>query len=476
MKIKFLPLIVGLCSTLWVLTSCLNTDIEEITYSSNTSITGFSIGTLNIEKTGIAKDGSDSIYTDTIDCSNYPFTIDQLNRTIENKDSLPVGTDITKVVTSITADSYYVYYEKANGTEIKDTLWTSTDSIDFTKPVAFKILAYNGVMGKSYQVKVNVHRQVPDSLQWNFVSNSFDQGIKLQRQKALYIAGRIYVFGQNPSGKTTIQWTTVNNGGITGWQTLQTEIAGIDSYSATIWQEAIYFIAGQQLYRIDPSTNTCSAVSTPVTLSQLIIGEEALYAFDSQQESGCLTTDNQWIPDDNGTSLKSLAGNRISTATYPIEYNTNIRRLIVLSNNNGTAEADTTALVGNRLSNEQSWYIYTPNTPTICPDLKNISMIYYDKKLYAFGGGSANGRIKPFEALYSSIDNGLSWTKEIRNVIFPQKVSDSNPNLKPFTEYYTEGEGTYSSVVDHDNFIWIIWEDGSLCRGRINRLGFASKW
>ena len=132
MKIKFLPLIVGLCSTVWGLTSCLNNDIEEITYSSSTSITGFSIGTLNIERTGVAKDGSDSIYTDTINCSDYPFTIDQLNRTIENKDSLPVGTDITKVVTSITADSYYIYYEKQDGSDVKDTLWTNTDSIDFT--------------------------------------------------------------------------------------------------------------------------------------------------------------------------------------------------------------------------------------------------------------------------------------------------------------------------------------------------------
>lgn len=89
---------------------------------------------------------------------------------------------------------------------------------------------------------------------------------------------------------------------------------------------------------------------------------------------------------------------------------------------------------------------------------------------------NAKGTIKPFEALYCSIDNGLSWTKETRNIIFPQKVSDSNPNLKPFTQYYTEGEGTYSCAVDEDSFIWIIWEDGSICRGRINRLGFASKW
>lgn len=476
MKIKILPLIVGLCSTVWTLTSCLGNDVEDITYSSNTSITGFSLGTLHIEKTGVAQDGSDSIFTDTIDCSSYPFTIDQLNRTIENKDSLPVGTDVTKVLTNITADSYYIYYEKSDGSNVKDTLWTSTDSIDFTNPVIFKVLAYSGVVGKSYQVKVNVHKQVPDSLQWTFVTNAFDQNVKLDHQKAVYTTNRIYVFGQNPSGETVIQWATTDNGGISTWQLLQTEVTGIDSYSATIWQDAVYFVANNQLYRIDPSTNTCSNVSTPVSLSQLIVGGNQLYAFNEQQESGYLTQDGQWIPDTDAEILKPLAGNRISSATYPTAYNTAINRLIVLTNNNGTAEADTTALVANRLSIENEWNIYTPNTPTVCPNLKNISMIYYDKKLYAFGGGNANGYIKPFEALYCSIDNGLSWTKETENVIFPQKVSESNPNLKPFTEYYTEGDGTYSCIVDQDNFIWLIWEDGSACRGRINRLGFASKW
>lgn len=477
MKIKFLPLIVGLCSTVLALTSCLNNDVEEITYSSNTSITGFSLGTLHIEKTGLAQDGSDSVFTDTINCSEYPFTIDQLNRTIENKDSLPVGTDVTKVLASITADSNYILYEKSNGSgDVKDTLWTSTDSIDFSQPVIFKVMAYSGVMGKSYQVKVNVHKQVPDSLQWSRMENAFEQGMKLQHQKAVYAAGRIYVFGQDTEGQAVIQWTSVNGGASTSWKILPTDITGIDSYSATSWQGAVYFIAEKQLYRLDPSDNTCSAATTATPLSQLIVGGDVLYAFNDQQECGYLTTDLQWNADAKTGALKTMAGNRISAATYPTTYNTSIKRQVILANNSGTAEADTTALVGNRLSTENEWNIYTPNSPVICPNLENICMIYYDEKLFAFGGKNKSGSIKPFEALYCSIDNGLSWTKETNNVIFPQKISDSNPNLKPFAQYYTAGEGTYSCTVDQDNFIWIIWEDGSLCRGRINRLGFASKW
>lgn len=87
MKIKFLPLIAVLFAATSIMTSCLDNDVEQITYTSETSITGFSLGTLNIDRIGKDKNGLDSPYVDTLDCSNYPFTIDQINRTITNKDS-----------------------------------------------------------------------------------------------------------------------------------------------------------------------------------------------------------------------------------------------------------------------------------------------------------------------------------------------------------------------------------------------------
>ena len=83
-----------------------------MTYSSDSSIKSFSLGTLKVKVTGKDKEGNDSIYYDAVDMSDYPFTIDQINRTIENKDSLPVGTDISKVITNITADSNYILYVK----------------------------------------------------------------------------------------------------------------------------------------------------------------------------------------------------------------------------------------------------------------------------------------------------------------------------------------------------------------------------
>lgn len=100
MKIKFLPiLLVSLLVMMSAMTSCLDNDIEQVTYSSETSITSFSLGTLHVKRVGKDSKGEDSTYTDTISMANYPFTINQAMRTIENKDSLPVGTDISRVLT-----------------------------------------------------------------------------------------------------------------------------------------------------------------------------------------------------------------------------------------------------------------------------------------------------------------------------------------------------------------------------------------
>ena len=80
------------------MTSCLKDDTVEVTYTNESSIVSFSLGTLWKQFVGKAQDGSDSLYMDTLSFNEYPFTIDQLSRTIENKDSLPVGVDISRVL------------------------------------------------------------------------------------------------------------------------------------------------------------------------------------------------------------------------------------------------------------------------------------------------------------------------------------------------------------------------------------------
>lgn len=480
MKIKFLPLIAVLFAATSIMTSCLDNDVEQVTYTSETSITGFSLGTLNIDRIGKDKDGKDSAYVDTLDCSEYPFTINQMTREIENKDSLPYGTHIDKVITSVTYDAGALAY-RPKGTD-KDTLWTSTDSIDFSgdtrtmstvTPIEFKVYAYSGAIGQAYKVKINVHQQVPDTISWKKFDNSFSAG-NLSEQKAVYANGKVYVFGKN-GNNTSIEYSDVANDNPTSWTPVASVPTNIDTYSATVWIENIYFLAGtvndKGLYKLDVTTNEITSAGTDVF--EILIGgndvTKELYAVKGGK-SGTYK-ENVWTEDTNPFT-QFTAGKPFFSNTTTASYNSNVTTTVALCYNQGTTANDTTALIFNRMSSDSKWETRMQNLPL--PNLKNVTMIYYDGKLYAFGGESVKPEVKPFSQFYCSTDNGLCWRPVTECMAFPAE----------FGTLYTTHHGNYSCAVtpklengtSRGNFIWIVWEDGSICRGRINRLGFTPKW
>lgn len=476
MKIKFLPLIAVLFAATSIMTSCLDNDVEQITYTSETSITGFSLGTLNIDRIGKNQNGEDSAYVDTLNCSDYPFTINQLTREIENKDSLPYGTHIDKVITSITYDAGALAY-RPKGADT-DTLWTSTDSIDFSgdtykmstiTPIEFKVYAYSGAIGQAYKVKVNVHQQIPDTIAWKKFDNSFSNG-DLSKQKAVYANGKVYVFGEN--GRTHIEYSDVSDDNPKPWVKITDNVpADIDTYSATACAGYIYFLAGtnKQLYKLDVNSNEITSVGTE-TFEMLIGGNDIkseLYVVKGGKSG--IYKENTWTEDANSFTLFPV-GKPFFSNTTTASYNSDITTTIALCNNPGTTANDTAALVFNRISSDNKWEKRMQNLPL--PNLENVTMIYYDGKLYAFGGGY--GEIKPFSQFYCSTDNGLCWRPVTECMAFPAE----------FSELYTAHNKNYSCAVtpkledgtSRGNFIWIVWEDGSICRGRINRLGFTPKW
>lgn len=356
MKIKFLPLIAVFFAATSIMTSCLDNDIDQITYTSETSITGFSLGTLHIDRVGKDKNGLDSPYVDTLDCSNYPFTIDQINRTITNKDSLPVGTHIDKVITSITYDAGMLGYTPKGSDH--DTIWTSTDSIDFTDPVEFKVYAYSGVEGKPYTITINVHKQEPDTISWKkFDTQLFNAG-NLSEQKAVYANGKVYVFGKNGNG-THIEYSDVSNDNPTSWVAVTKNVpADIDTYSATACAEYIYFLAGtnKQLYKLDVNSNEITSVGRETF--EMLIGENdiksELYAVkegEKGRKSG-IYKENTWTEDANPFTLFP-AGKPFFSNTTTASYNSDITTTIALCNS--TTANDTAALVFNRISSDNKW-------------------------------------------------------------------------------------------------------------------------
>lgn len=493
MRIKYLPLVVALLMTTPSLVSCLDSNEVVINYTLESSITKFAVGTLHIDRVGIDSKGEDSAFVDTMSFANYPFTIDQTSRIIENKDSLPVGTHVDKVTTTISYDYDYGFltYEK-NG---EDTVWTSTDSIDFTNPVRFRVYTYSEnsvVKGYPYTVKVNVHQLDPDTLVWRNFGQTFSGG-NLANQQALYAGGKVFVIGTR-GGETFMQYTEVSSYTPNGWTVAANIPSTLQLNSAVTCDENIYFLTtDNQLYRLNPADMSVNTVSTEVTVTRLLAGavensEAILYACVGETSGKLNLSDGTWTQDDESMTFED--GLHFSSTT-PLSYNNQLYRTTLMINYQ--AGNDTITPVYTRVNN-QSWVkINTSNLPV--PYLENISMITYDGKLYAFGGASKAPETTitvPFQYFYSSEDNGLTWMPIQTKVVFPQEAvyaDEAGTNLitESFATYYQDSESEYSCTVSipeqelnaegalNPSCIWIIWRDGSMSRGYINRLSFKPK-
>lgn len=460
MKIRILPaLVAGVMAATAFLSSCLKSDYAETDYPAESSIRDFSIGTLRQTIYGTSSKGEDSIYVDTISYADVPFTIDQINRQIYNKDSLPKEVDVTKVLASISADNGAIYYVNKNG---KDSLWTSTDSLDFTNEMTFKVLAYSElqnqfVFGKHYTVKVNVHKLNPDSLVWkHFGDKKFAEGVTFAEQKAVYMNDYIYVFGETAEGNVKIYKANVNRGSFTSWEEVSTSITSIDINSAIVYNNEVHFIADGKLYNLKDNQ-----IGSETNLSNLIsVNGDKLLAYTTGNKIVSLNSDGTKAKETDFIEGKNLNG-RISAVSYTAEHNTSLWRTIVMKNRVKEVESDTTAMVFNNISSEDKWQEYTPINPTTCPNQGNISMISYDGKLFAYG--------EEFDYFYSSTDNGLNWKKEEDYMIFP---TENKNGIDKLTKY--RNGGSYSTVVEDNgnngSFIWFIWQDGTATRTCLNRL------
>lgn len=141
MRIKFLSVIVSFLIVSFALSSCLDSD-DNYEFSSDATIHAFGI--------------------DTIHGKHYKFTIDQLNRLIYNRDSLPVGSDT--IIDRILIDTMTVTGWITSGSPT-DTVFVMSDSVDLRPAMnndagmLFKAHAADGVTVREYKLKVNVHLQ-----------------------------------------------------------------------------------------------------------------------------------------------------------------------------------------------------------------------------------------------------------------------------------------------------------------------------
>lgn len=458
MNVRLLNIITCLFIMVFVSTSCLDEEEYDYEYSANASITAFSIG--NIEtKYQTTVDGKDTTLTATVIGTNYPFVIDQQQGLIYNVDSLPVGTNISKVVPEISADGYVFIAAET------DSIWEEGDSLDFNQPIQFKVMSMQGSYGRIYTAKVNVHKQIPNEMSWTRLTSNFNTNIK--EQKAVCFNQQILVFSEQEN-QVEVTTTNLNNGN--EWTSLQPiDIPVKADYSSVIvWGELLYILAENELYQSEDGLHWTKTES-----EQKLSSLTAAIAFDDQKKLIGITTDNLYAESIDGKTWAAYAAmpdnfaqGVYSYASYPLATNDALHRIVLMGQNN--IENESSNIVWSQLATEHEWTpLSMEENKHNCPNMENTGMIHYNGLLYAFGGpGKNDTSLKAFTHFYVSNDNGIGWNKVTEDVLFPEN----------FTTLYQQAEGNYSFTIDNNHFVWFMWgKTGEVWRGRINKLGFINQ-
>lgn len=143
------------------------------------------------------------------------FSIDLNHGVIFNADSLPVGTRIDKLVPKITFPDAVATAEitMTGGTTRTGTVdykTSPTDSIDFTGKVTLRLATEDGALSKSYDIRVNVHKMVADSLMWDksAMAPLPSLGANPRDQRTVTLAGSAYTLIEENDGSYSMAKAT----------------------------------------------------------------------------------------------------------------------------------------------------------------------------------------------------------------------------------------------------------------------------
>lgn len=454
MRIRFLSVIAVflIVSVSFAVSSCLDSD-TTYEYSSDATIHAFAI--------------------DTIHGKDYAFTIDQLNRLIYNRDSFPMDADT--LIDSILIKKIDVTGWVTSGTT--DTIINTSKAMDLTPAMnndggmLFKAHAADGITTREYKLKVNVHRQDPDSLVWTDMQEKgeiFSNATNPGQQKAVILGNELFVYTSNTTAYKTstapdrYKWSGITVTGLPADAKLTTAVE---------YKGSLFLVTGSKKVFCTTDGVVWTEVSTLGSNVTVLIN-----GF-SDRLSGIVEIDGKQyfnITGEDGKSWEAVEYNagKPTLEEVPAEFPSESLYTARAATGNGVEKV---FLTGMPLTNPKMvipWFsmdgkgwanLESTSYDSHCPGMATPAIMYYGDMLYCFGG--------ELDAIYSSI-TGIAWSKTENKFLLPQEFN---------------GKGAYSIIVeptkdkteastDKRDFIWVIFggngTKNEVWRGRLNRLGF----
>lgn len=452
MKRKFFAFIALITATL-SLSSCLSSDETTVEYTHDTAITAFSLGSL--DRYTKTKAGKDTLLKANVTGSDYKFYIDQAQRLIYNVDSLPCGVRDTAILATISSkNSSPILLMDINKTDSVAAYYSSSDSINFSKPRFIRVYSSDYSAYAQYQVTVNVHKELPYEFKWHELAQNNSQLAAFSDLKAVACGEDIYVFGKTTEG-TKVLKSAINDG--SAWSSITMNV-GLSSHayqSAVALDGQLYISDAGKVYA-SADAATWTVVSDNADIKQLIgASSKYLYAYTATGISVSKDQGASWEAEKLDTDKAYLPTQNISMNVAGVLSAKDVENVMLLGTRD-KALKDTVALTWLRTvdyANEDGQWNYLEienNKSGKMPWLDQVITCAADTGFVALG---SNGK------WYKSQDAGLTW-KQDKMVVLPAK--------------FATDEGRFAFCRDKQYYYWII-RNGYVWRGRFNIDGWRSK-
>ena len=457
MKRKFFAFILLLSAGL-SLSSCLSSDDNyDVTYTHDTAITAFSLGTMKrYYQAKSTKTGNDTIYSAEVTGTSYKFEINQTTREIYNVDSLPTGTSLKAVLATISSkNSSPILLMDTTKVDSAVAYYSSSDSINFTMPRKLRVYNNDFTAYATYTVKVNVHQEEADSFKWHTLAMQNAELAALTDFKAVALNNEIYVFGKNAQGLKI--YKSANTDGAS-WSEV-TPLVALDEniYQGVVVKDGCLYAINNGVVIKSEDAEAWTVVTADASLKQLIgASSQYLYAYTAAGISVSKDHGETWEAENLDADASYLPTRNLNLVYAGIRSTKKAENLLLL----GTRDAekqDSIATVwthtvdynADATSNKWNYVEYDAYQKGKLPYLDEIQVVVSDSGFVALGSNAK---------LYRSIDGGLSW-KEDTVMTLPSAVKLSQ---------------RYAFCRDNDNFYWII-NGGNVWKGRFNRDGWRKE-
>lgn len=454
MKRKFFAFIALITATL-SLSSCLSSDETTVEYTHDTAITAFSLGSL--DRYTKTKAGKDTLLKANVKGSDYKFYIDQAQRLIYNVDSLPCGVRDTAILATISSkNNSPILLMDINKTDSVAAYYSSSDSINFSKPRFIRVYSSDYSAYAQYQVTVNVHKELPYEFKWHELAQNNSQLAAFSDLKAVACGDDIYVFGKTAEG-TQVLKSAINDG--SAWSSIMMNVnLSSDAYQSAVALEGkLYISDGGKVYASADAATWVLVSSENADVKQLIgASSKNLYAYNTA--AGISVSKDKgvsWKAEKLDTDKAYLPTQNISMNVAGVLSAKDVENVMLLGTRD-KALNDTVATTWLRTvdydANEDGQWNYLEienNKSGKMPWLDQVITCAADTGFVALG---SNGK------WYKSQDAGLTW-KQDAMVVLPAKFAT---------------EGRFAFCRDKQHYYWII-RNGYVWRGRFNIDGWRSK-